>query len=180
MGLDTLLEAAAILANEGHTFKLVIAGEGPQLQPLKSQCSALSLENRVTFLGRVPEEQLVDVFRAGDCFVLPTRALEGFGLIILEAYACGTPVIAVPVGAIPEVMGASFHDWLALENSPKALADRMRDLIMHRLTSDHARLRRRALEFDFDTLANLHERVLLEPEPNELRIAQPVGGGSRA
>jgi glycosyltransferase involved in cell wall biosynthesis len=177
MGVDTLLEAAAILSKEGHSFKLVIAGEGPQLQPLRTQCSALSLGDRVAFLGRVSEEQLVDVFRAGDCFVLPTRSLEGFGLIILEAYACGTPVIAVPVGAIPEVMGASFRDWLARDNSPAALAERMRDFIINRLIADQARLRQRALEFDFDTVAALHERVLLQAKPSNVIIPQAVGGG---
>jgi glycosyltransferase involved in cell wall biosynthesis len=177
MGVDTLLGAAAILSKEGHSFKLVIAGEGPQLQPLRTQCSALSLGDRVAFLGRVSEEQLVDVFRAGDCFVLPTRSLEGFGLIILEAYACGTPVIAVPVGAIPEVMGASFRDWIARDNSPAALAERMRDFIINRLIVDQARLRQRALQFDFDTVAALHEHVLLQAKPSNVIIPQAVGGG---
>jgi glycosyltransferase involved in cell wall biosynthesis len=164
MGIDTLLEAAAILAEEEHAFKLVIAGEGPQLQTLKNHSLALSLQDRVAFLGRVPEERLVDVYRAGDCFVLPTRSLEGFGLIILEAYACGTPVIGVPVGAIPEVFGASFHDWLARDNSPIALAQRMRDFLMGRLIADSERLRCRALEFDFHTMAALHEHMLLETQ----------------
>lgn len=162
MGLDTLLEAAAILLNEGYDFKLIIAGEGPQLEPLRNQSSALRLQERVTFLGRVSEKQLVDIFRAGDCFALPTRSLEGFGLIILEAYACGTPVIAVPVGAIPEVLGASLHDWLARDNSPAALAQRMRDFLTRRLIADRERLRRRALEFDFHAMAALHKRVLLQ------------------
>ena len=166
MGLATLIEAAAILSKEGLDFRLVIAGEGPQLESLRNQSSALSLQNRVTFLGRVSEEQLVDVYRAGDCFVLPTRSLEGFGLIILEAYACGTPVIAVPVGAIPEVIGASLHNWLARDNSPVALAERMRDFLMSRLLADSARLRSRALEFDFHTMAALHEHVLLELHSN--------------
>jgi glycosyltransferase involved in cell wall biosynthesis len=170
MGLDTLIEAAAILSKEGFDFKLVIAGEGPQLEPLRNQSSALCLQNRVTFLGRVSEERLINVFRAGDCFVLPTRLLEGFGLIILEAYACGTPVIAVPVGAIPEVLGASFRDWLARDNSPAALAERMRDFLMGRLIADSKRLRCRALEFDFRTMAALHEHVLLEMRPT---LSQP-------
>jgi glycosyltransferase involved in cell wall biosynthesis len=172
MGLDTLLEAAAILSKEGHSFKLVIAGEGPQLQPLRTQCSALSLGDRVAFLGRVSEEQLVDIFRAGDCFVLPTRSLEGFGLTILEAYACGTPVIAVPVGAIPEVMGASRQNWLARDNSPPALAARMREFMMNHLIADRELLRRRALEFAFEKVAALHQDVLLKRRPMEPQAAK--------
>lgn len=173
MGLDILLEAAAILSKEGHNFRLVIAGEGAQLQELRAQCSALSLGDRVNFLGRVPEDQLVDIYRAGDCFVLPTRSLEGFGLIILEAYACGTPVIAIPVGAIPEVMGVSFRDWLTRDDSPDALAERMRDFITNRLVADQVRLRHRALEFDFDTVAALHECVLLQAKTSESLVRNP-------
>lgn len=136
---------------------------------------ALLLQERVAFLGRVPEEQLVDVFRAGDCFVLPTRFLEGFGLIILEAYACGTPVIAVPVGAIPEVFGNSLQHWLAHDNSPSAIAERMRDFLTNRLVAEPDRLRRRALEFDYRTMAALHERQLLAVLPNAVTTSAMVG-----
>lgn len=177
MGLDTLIEAAAILSKEGFDFKLVVAGEGPQLQPLRTQCSALSLGDRVAFLGRVSEEQLADVFRAGDCFVLPTRSLEGFGLVILEAYACGTPVIAVPVGAILEVVGASLQNWLARDNSPPALAARMREFMMNRLVADRELLRHRALEFAFEKVAALHRDVLLQEKANGATIGLAVGGG---
>jgi len=172
MGLDTLLEAAAILSKERLDFNVVIAGQGPLLEQLRNQTSALALENRVAFLGRVSEEVLINIFRAGDCFVLPTRSLEGFGLIILEAYACCTPVIAVPVGAIPEVLGASFQGWLARDNSPVALAERMRDFLMGRLIADSEALRRRALEFDFNVMAAMHEHLLLEMESEAVTAAK--------
>lgn len=174
MGMDALLEATAILSEENYMFKVIIAGEGPELPRLRDKCLALSLQGRVAFLGRVPEEQLVDVFRAGDCFVLPTRFLEGFGLIILEAYACGTPVIAVPVGAIPEVLGSSLQHWLAHDNSPSAIAERMRDFLTRRLVADRDRLRRRALEFDFQAVAALHERQLLEVLPDSVPTSPMV------
>ena len=60
---------------------------------------------------------------AADFFVLPTRELEGFGLVILESMACGTPVLGTPVGAIPELIGTfdrrlvfEDKDWQAMKN----------------------------------------------------------------
>ena len=179
MGLDNLLEAAAILSAEGLAFRLMIAGDGPELQSLTNQRSAMSLEKHVFFLGRIPEERLVDVFRAGDCFVLPTRALEGFGLTILEAYACGTPVIAAPVGAISEVMGLSFQSWLADDTSAKAIAARMREFLMNRLVEDRKFLRHRALEFDLERVAGHHERVLLG-RTDEATVGQALRGAFSA
>ena len=129
MGLDTLLEAAAQLAEQGRTFRLVIGGDGPQRPALEAQAAAAGIGDRVAFLGRIPEAHLVDAFAAADCFVLPTRALECFGLIVLESYACGVPVVGVPVGSIPEVMGPDLQAWLAADNRAPALAERMDDVL---------------------------------------------------
>ncbi len=160
MGLDTLLEATAIVARDGYAFKLVIGGDGPERQPLEAQVQRENLADRVVFLGRIPEDRLVDCFRAANCFVLPTRALECFGLIVLEAYACGIPVVGVPVGAIPEVMGVQLSAWVAQDNSAPALADKMRDFLRSRLAVSPEQLRDRALQFSLGTMARKHEQAL--------------------
>ncbi len=162
MGLDTLISAAALLACEGHVFRLVIGGDGPQRTVLEKQVAEANLSDRVAFLGRIPETSLVDCFRAADCLVLPTRALECFGLIVLEAFATGVPVIGVQVGAIPEVMGDQFHAWLAPGGDVPGLAERMREFLLARLQADPEQLRSRACQFRFETLAEEHERVLLK------------------
>ena len=64
------------------------------------------LHGSIRFLGHIPEIDLPQKYQAADFFVLPTRNLEGFGLVILEAMASGTPVLGTPVGAIPEVIGS--------------------------------------------------------------------------
>lgn len=161
MGLETMIEAAALLAREQCTFRLVIGGDGPERAGLEALAASRGLNDRVTFLGRVPEDRLTDSFRAADCFILPTRALECFGLIVLEAYACGVPVIGVPVGAIPETVGLEFSHWIADDNGAPALARRMADFLAGRITADPDRLRRRALQFEMQAVARLHERMLL-------------------
>jgi glycosyltransferase involved in cell wall biosynthesis len=173
MGLSSLLAAAALLAGEGHAFRLVIGGAGPQLESLRSRARDLGVADHVSFLGFVPEHELADCFRAADCFVLPTQSLECFGLIILEAYACGVPVIGVPVGSIPEVVGPEFGHWQALDNSAEGLAERMRDFIMGKLRPDPAALRHRAMQFGFEAMAARHEQVLL----NNVGVADICGIG---
>ena len=162
MGLDTLIDAVGQLAASGRAFRLVIGGEGPCRADLEARATARGLADRIAFLGRVPDEALADCFAAADCFVLPTRALECFGLIVLESFACGVPVIGVPVGSIPEVMGPGLTRWIADDNRAPALARRMDGFLAGELTADPAALRARAIEYAFETVASRHEEVLLE------------------
>lgn len=71
---------------------------------LREQTRSLGLEDRVTFTGYVPDADLVHLYHAAACLVLPSRD-EGFGLPVVEAMACGRPVIASRGGALPEVLG---------------------------------------------------------------------------
>jgi glycosyltransferase involved in cell wall biosynthesis len=161
MGIDTLIEATAALTRAGRDFHLIIAGEGPERRRLEAMTAALGVAHRVRFVGRISEQRLCDSYAAADCFVLPTKALECFGLIVLEAYACGVPVIGVPVGAIPEVMGRDFAPWIAEDNRAVALARRMDDFLAGRLTADPGKLRARAVQFDMSAVAEVHEGRLL-------------------
>jgi glycosyltransferase involved in cell wall biosynthesis len=172
MGIDTFIDAAARLAQQGRTFRLVIGGEGPQRPALEAQAAARGIGDRVAFLGRIPEAQLADSFAAADCFVLPTRALECFGLIVLESYACGVPVVGVPVGSIPEVVGPGFRAWLAADNRAPALAERMDDFLCGRLVADPVQLRAWAGTFRLATVAERHERVLLDGASEEVSRAE--------
>ena len=161
MGLDILIEAVHLLRGFPFSFKVMIGGEGPEEARLKERVVRYGLNQRVFLLGKIPEEKLISSFRAADCFVLPTRTLECFGLIILESYACGIPVIGMPVGSIPEVMGEKFSNWLASENTAEALAQKMRDFLVGNLEANSMELSQRALEFSFSHLAPFHEEVLL-------------------
>jgi glycosyltransferase involved in cell wall biosynthesis len=101
MGLDTLIEAAALVRDRGHNFRVLIGGSGSLRESLTGLIRERRLTDRISLLGRVPEADLPACYAAADCFVLPTRALECFGLIVLEAFAAGTPVIASNAAAIP-------------------------------------------------------------------------------
>ncbi len=129
MGLDTLIEAAAQLVREGRKFRVLIGGSGALRSALEQKVSALQLQSTVRFLGRLPEEDLPHCYAAADCFVLPTRALECFGLIVLEAFAAGTPVIASKVAAIPELAGLQGEEWLFTPGNGASLSEIMRRVL---------------------------------------------------
>ncbi len=104
MGLDILLTSVARLDPANRPL-VVITGIGPERNALIALAEALGISDRVRFLGRVPDAELSAVYAAGDLCVVPTRELEGFGYVALEAYAAGTPVIATAVGGLVDLVG---------------------------------------------------------------------------
>jgi len=123
MGLDKLAYALREVKGLGKSFYLIIGGQGPLRTDLETLINKLGLSANVKFVGLVPEDVLPVMYGAADAFVLPTAELECFGLIILEALACGTPVLATPVGAIPEILGRFEKEWLSRGNSIRALSE---------------------------------------------------------
>ncbi len=89
-GVDVLIRAMA-----GTPARLVVAGNGPQAAELRQLAGALDVAGRVTFLGQVPDSDLVALYHACDVLALPsvTRA-EAFGMVQIEAMACGKPVVS--------------------------------------------------------------------------------------
>lgn len=104
MGLENLIDALRIVRRRVPDVRLYVAGKGPLEAELKAQIERFELEDHVRLLGFVPEEQLPLVYRAADVSIVPTIALEGFGLITVESLAAGTPVLVTPHGGLPEVV----------------------------------------------------------------------------
>ena len=160
MGLDTLVDACRILRSEGLQFRTLIGGGGSLKEKLQLQIDDAGLHAHVKLLGRLPEEILASTYAAADCFVLPTRALECFGLIVLEAFACNTPVIASNVAAIPELAAQQGVDWMFEPGNVEQLADRMRQFITTQLrpTVD---LRVIAMQYDKPKILKQWEELLM-------------------
>lgn len=93
--IDVLIEAVKILTKTKPNIKCLIVGEGPELTRLKDQVTRLKLEKSVIFMGFVKmQEEVWGLMKASKVFVLPSSR-EGFGLVALEANACGIPVVTV-------------------------------------------------------------------------------------
>ncbi len=122
MGLDTLIQAMAILRQQAPDLLLLIGGAGSLRSDLESLTGSLDLRSHVRFLGFIEDSELPLYYQASDAFVLPTRELEGFGLVAVEALACGTPVLGTPVGAIPELLRGLQPDLLFEGIGPEGIA----------------------------------------------------------
>lgn len=153
MGLDNLIRAVHLLAGDGIDCRLVIGGSGPEEDALLDLIKQLGIDDRVFMVGKISDEELPLFFQAADCFVLPTKTLECFGLIILEAYACGTPVIGTPIGSIPEVMGDLNADFVTDDSGVEAIYAKIKEFINGQLLVEPERLRRYAESFSYETMA---------------------------
>ncbi len=127
--LVRLLEAYRSLLDRGSTAGLVIAGrKGWRYEGFFERITALRLAERVTLLGPFPDAELPALYSAADVLAFPSL-YEGFGLPVLEAMACGTPVVASNTSALPEAAGdagilVAPHDVAALAGAlERVLAD---------------------------------------------------------
>lgn len=122
MGLDNAIEALKCMdESERKRFLLVIGGSGDYATVLKRK--AQSIIDNVIFTGFIPDEDVNKYFCAADLFVLPSLDLEGFGLVNLEALACGLPVLATPQGGIVELADILDGMYLTVDNSSSAICD---------------------------------------------------------
>lgn len=122
-GIDRLIRALHQVKSSGRQFHMIIGGGGPLLDELKGLAQSLDLNDEVQFIGFVDDDALPLMYAACDVFILPSAELECFGLITLEAFAAGRPVLATPVGAIPEVINPIEPTWLARDTTPDAIAN---------------------------------------------------------
>jgi phosphatidyl-myo-inositol dimannoside synthase len=135
-GHDTVLKAmAGLSAAEREGLVYLVAGRGPHQPVLRSEAQRLGVSSNVRWLGFVSEQDLPDVYRASDLFVLCTREaqqrqeVEGFGLVFLEAQACGTPVVGTRCGGIPEAIREGEGGWLIDQDDAGGLTRILSDLV---------------------------------------------------
>ncbi len=125
--LDVGIEALAELADE--RVHLVVAGDGELRPEFERLAAERGLSDRVHFLGRVPHAELPDVLRAADLFLLTTEPPESFGIVLIEAMACGLPVLASDYPGVRAVVDPGQNGLLAPPGDPGAVAARLRELV---------------------------------------------------
>jgi glycosyltransferase involved in cell wall biosynthesis len=120
-GVDVLLEAAAL----DPRFTVDVYGAGPESAPLAELAVNLGIRDRVTFHGHVDEDRIADIYGEFDVLAVPSIPLpswiEQFGRVVVEAQACGVPVVASASGALPDVVGQD--GLLVPPNDPPALQE---------------------------------------------------------
>jgi glycosyltransferase involved in cell wall biosynthesis len=175
MGLDVLLEAWSLLAAGRQDVVLLIAGDGPERGHLEALAMDLGIASSVRFLGRLGDAEVVSCYRAADVCVVPSVALEGFGLVVLEALACGTPVVATDVGGLPEALSQLDASLVVPGGDPSALARRLGDAVDGRVPLPGAQdCRAYAEGFSWDKAAarnlEVYRQALEPPARTALRV----------
>ncbi len=120
-GLDILFEACTELVRLGENFHLYLVGKGQEREALMKLGTDLGIETYVTFVGEVPHPQVAGYFNSADVFVLPSRQ-EGLGIVLLEAMAARTVIVASDVGGIPDLVKNGENGLLVAPENPEELA----------------------------------------------------------
>ena len=167
-GIDTLIEAIAYMRRNGGFKELsfclaVIGGEpdlmtgngSPEMARLKELCHAHGLDDLITFLGKQDQDSLPYYYSAAAAVVVPSH-YESFGMVALEAMACGTPVVASQVGGLAYLVQDGVTGYTVPSSDVEALADRLAELIINpdlrdKLGTQAASL---AQEFSWDIIAS--------------------------
>ncbi len=171
-----LLSVGHLIERKGHELiiaalprlpscTLLIAGDGPEHGSLKALASRLDVANRVQLLGAVPHRNLRDFYVAADALVLASSR-EGWPNVLLEAMACGTPVIASAIWGNPEVVSRPEAGLLLRARTPDAIVEGVEELL--RAPPSRAATRDFAEQFSWD-----------ETSLGQLRLFERILAGSR-
>lgn len=169
-GLDDALEAMAM---SDSPVTLGIVGEGPYEAKLRERVATLGLNGRVSFQGWGGPSDVANFLRSLDALVLLTRTTkdvrEQFGRVIIEAQACGVPVIGSTCGAIPDVVGDG--GWIVPERDPQSLRD-----LLNQIAVDAALVRAKGLA----ARSNVQARFTYEAVATALQTACRAAADARS
>lgn len=169
VGIDVLIEATRELVAKHSDLLVLIGGTGPLQRELAAAIERYGLARNVRLLGFIPDDLLSTAYAAADYSIVPTQALEGFGLVTLESMATGTPAIVTPVGSLPEVCGPHCESLVLPGKSAEAMVDGL-DQILRGNTQlpDAAACRRYVREnYDWDVIAPRVLAVYREAETRD-------------
>jgi teichuronic acid biosynthesis glycosyltransferase TuaC len=183
----TLLSVGNLLAFKGHgvvvealsllqEYELVIAGDGPDRAAFEALARQCGVSGRVRFTGPLSQQDLRRYYCAADALVLASSR-EGWPNVLLEAMACGTPVIATEVGGVPEIVTSGSAGTVVKERSARALARAVRELFAR--PPERAATRRFAEQFGWGTTTKgqlqLFRQVLAANSPRPAMQAARAG-----
>jgi glycosyltransferase involved in cell wall biosynthesis len=184
-GVDCALEAMRLLPSD--TYHLAVAGTSNPASFAGGAAAATTYASELrsqyrdvpaSWLGHLSD--VSPLLAAADALVLPSRWPEPFGLIVLEALASGTPVVASAVGGIVEILTGELGANLVPQDNPRALAERLRSLHGWRTrTPELGRLGRRHAEANYDLthMGNLLNDAITQVEASLGRTPQGAPGG---
>jgi glycosyltransferase involved in cell wall biosynthesis len=152
-GQDVLLNAMPQILTEVPQAKLLLIGDGPMRNELLQLAESLGIAQHCSFMGRLPHSEVLQAMASASVTIVPSRA-EAFGLVNIESFAVGTPVVASNVGGIPEIYSTPEKEgFLVPPNDSGALAEKIVILLQnHILRADKSALARTRFLEKFDAI----------------------------
>ena len=169
-GIDLLLESVSLLRTPARL--LVVGGDpsgDPEVERLRARAAELGIAGRVRFPGAVPQSHLPAYYHAVDAVVVSSR-YESFGLVAVEALACGVPVVASAAGGLPSIVREGVNGLLVPWRTPQAFAERIDLLLGDAALAERLRANANASveRFDWrrigDRVRDLYQRLTAEAE----------------
>ena len=168
-GIDVLLNAVPIIRKEIPNLHVYIAGSGYEDNNLKKLVEELNIENNVNFLGFISGDEKYAYYKSADIYVQPSR-YETFGVVLLEAMACGKPIVASNVGGIPFVVDDGKTGLLFESENVEELAEKV--ILLLRDKDLRAKMgeagRERARGFTWERSAEMTVEVYKEVIENDV------------
>jgi D-inositol-3-phosphate glycosyltransferase len=186
-GIDMLIKALALMRQRDVFVCLsVIGGEeangqetgNAEMTRLKVMCEEAGVSDLITFLGKRGQDTLPYYYSAADAVVMPSF-YESFGMVALEAMACGTPVVASQVGGLAFLVQDGITGFTVPVDDPEALAERLTELVQdhglrHTMSTQAVAL---AHQFSWERIAErviaLYENVIAKGQPSTRPLTFP-------
>ena len=167
-GFDVLIRAWKELNSQTHD--LIIGGSGTDTEVLQELIAELNLEGAVHLVGRLDRNGVVSHLQNAACFVLPSRH-EPFGIVVLEAMAARTPVIATAVGGVPEFVTDGVNGRLVPGDNVNAMAQALQELLINgasdtQITFGHAT----AVAHDWSSIATEYLNIYSKCIAGEVQV----------
>ena len=157
----TLIRACALIS-EHQEIRLRLAGDGVTRSHLEELSRECGMEKRITFLGNVGRDRLVDLYRQAAVFVLSTRG-EGLSLAMLEAMACGLPIVASDVPGVTEILAGTGCAFLVPQGVPSEMARAIKNVLDNpQLAAQMGKLARQCVTrlYSTDRMAAQYREIL--------------------
>lgn len=161
-GLDDLLDALPALRSRVPGVRLIVGGAGDSLAMYRGRAERLGIEGITEFAGSIPNEDLPRLYQEAAVFCLPSRSStqEGFGLVLLEAMSCGTPVVTTDAAGIAQEIRDAGAGMVVPPGRPAALATALEALLVDRAALTAASRNARALVLDSFTWSRVVDQTI--------------------
>jgi len=147
-GVANLAKAMPLIAEKDSSVRFLVIGDGVLRHYMEEETRRHGLEERVAFTGRIPRDRLPEYYNQMRLFVFPSYT-EGVPGVVQEAMACGTPVLATPVGGIPDLIRDGETGFIIEENSPEGIAKDVARVLQHPKLDEIAQNARKLIEREY-------------------------------